>query len=171
MRKRRSGEGSRLRTSRGPRQLVTSLRRMMIGVGCRDNRVSPRGEEARVVEGVKGVNDLHLNELLPRVRNRLLLVKADLSNSRGAKGSRLPRRWTLMIQTQTQRMEDLRLQREGGRHLQQEGEGEEVELLRVGGEEVLDLRDNNRVRAGEGEDRPREQGDQIDRVATFLALS
>ena len=170
MRKRRSGEGSRLRTSRGPRQLVTSLRRMMIEEGCRDNRVSPREEEARAVEGVKGVNDLHLNELLPRVRNRLLLVKADLSNSRGAKGSRLPRRWTLMIQTQTQRMEGLRLKREGGRHLQQEEEGEE-ELLQVEVEEVLDLRDSSRVRAGEGEDRPREQGDEIDRVATFLALS
>ena len=170
MRKRRSGEGSRLRTSRGPRQLVTSLRRMMIGVGCRDNRVSPRGEEARVVEGVKGVNDLHLNELLPRVRNRLLPVKADLNNNRGEKESRLPRRLTPTTQTQTRRMEGLRLKREGGRHLQQEEEGEE-ELLQVEVEEVLDLRDSSRVRAGEGEDRPREQGDEIDRVATFLALS
>ena len=141
----------------------------MIGEGFRDNKVSLR-EEVRVAEGVKAVNDLHLNELLPRVRNRLLRVKADLSNSRGAKESRLPRRWTLMTQTQTQRMEDLRLQQEGGRRLQQEEE-EEVELLQVEVEEVLDLRDNSRVRAGEGEDRPREQGDEIDRVATFLALS
>ena len=170
MRKRRSGEGNRLRTSRGPRQLVTSLRRMMIGEGCRDNKVSPKEEEARAVEGVKGVNDLHLNELLPRVRNRLLRVKDVLNNSRGAKESRPPRKWTLMTQTQTQRMDDLRLKQEEGRHLQQEEE-EEVELLQVEVEEVLDLRDNSRVREGEGEDHPREQGDEIDRVATFLALS
>ena len=142
----------------------------MIGAGCRDNKVSPREEEARAVEGVKGVNDLHLNELLPRVRNRLLPVKADLNNNRGEKESRLPRRLTPTTQTQTRRMEGLRLKREGGRHLQQEEEGEE-ELLQVEVEEVLDLRDSSRVRAGEGEDRPREQGDEIDRVATFLALS
>ena len=143
----------------------------MIGVGCRDNRVSPKEQEARVVEGVKGVNDLHLNELLPRVRNRLLPVKADLNNNRGEKESRLPRRLTPTTQTQTRRMEGLRLKREGGRHLQQEEEEEEVELLLVEVEGVLDLRASSRVREGEGEDRPREQGDQIDRVATFLALS
>ena len=152
-----------MRTLKGQRHRVKSLRMMMIVEDFRDNRVNPR-EEA-VVRVVEGVSDHHRNELHPRARNRRPRGKDGLNNSREEEESLLPRRWILMIQTQIRRMDPGLQRAEGSLHQQEEEEGEE----RLQGEAGAgqDLRGSLGGRAGAGEDPNREQGDKIDRVATF----
>ena len=135
----------------------------MIVEDSRDNKVNSRGEaEVRVEEGV---SDLHRNELHPKVRSRRPQVRVDLNNNQEEEESLLPRRWILMIQTPTQRMDPSLQRAEGSLHQQEEEEVEERLLAEVGAGQ--DLRASLGARAGAGEDPHREQGDEIDRVATF----
>ena len=135
----------------------------MIVEDFRDNKVNPRAL-VKVEEGDN--SDHHRSELHPKARNRRPQVRAGLNNSREEEESLLPRRWILMIQTQIRRMDPGLQQAEGSLHQQEEEEVEEERLLVEAGA-GQDLRASLGARAGAGEDPHREQGDKIDRVATF----